>query len=159
MIQAERVVEDPRADLKEKEVEALSKSNDLSSIDKDQLKDTMVISSTVAQLEAPQHVVVSTKAFWQSIKRVEVYVLEISELKDGILDLGGTSILKAYSDLQGAFSKKAFNELLNHGISDMKIEFKEGQEPHNTSLRPMSIMELEELRRYLKENLEKGWIR
>lgn len=41
----------------------------------------------------------------------------------------------------------------------MKIEFKSGQEPRNIGLRPMSPMELEELRRYLEENLEKGWIR
>lgn len=41
----------------------------------------------------------------------------------------------------------------------MKIEFKEGQEPKNTGLRPMSPKELEELRKYLDENLGKGWIR
>ena len=40
----------------------------------------------------------------------------------------------------------------------MKIEFKEEQEPHNTGLRPMSSAELEELQRYLEENLGKGWI-
>lgn len=39
------------------------------------------------------------------------------------------------------------------------IQFKEGQEPRNTGLRPMSPMELEELRKYLEENLGKGWIR
>ena len=87
---------------------------------------------------------------------VEVYVLEILELKDGIPGSGSTSIPEEYSVLQGAFSKKASNELLDHGISDMKIKFKEEQEPHNTGLRPMSPMELEELRRYLEENLEKG---
>ena len=30
-----------------------------------------------------------------------------------------------------AFNKKASNQLLEHGASDMKIEFKEGQEPRN----------------------------
>ena len=91
-------------------------------------------------------------------KGAKVYVLEILELKDGILDSGGTSIPEEYNDLQGAFSEKASNELPNHGVSDMKIEFKEGQEPRNTGLRSMSPMELEELWRYLEENLEKGWI-
>ena len=61
--------------------------------------------------------------------------------------------------MQGAFSEEASNRLPEHGTSDMKIEFKEGQEPRNTGLRPMSPMELEELRKYLEENLGKGWIR
>ena len=120
----------------------------------------MVTSSTIAQLEAPQHASVSAEVFWSSAKGGgQVYVLEISELKDGILGLEGTSIPEEYSDLQGAFSEKASNKLPDHCVSDMKIEFKEGQEPRNTGLRPMSPMVLEELRRYLEENFEKGWIR
>ena len=80
------MVGDLVADSKGKEGKALPKSNNLSSIDKDQLKDTMVTSSTVAQLVAPQHAFISAKAFWLSTKGAEVYVLEISELKDGIPD-------------------------------------------------------------------------
>ena len=76
----------------------------------------------------------------------------------GILEPIGTSILVEYSDLQGAFSEEASNELPSHGILDMKIEFKDGQEPRNTGLRPMFPMELEELRRYLEEKLGKWWI-
>ena len=68
------------------------------------------------------------------------------------------SILVEYQDLQGAFSEEASNELPELGVSNMKIEFKEGQEPRNTGLRQMSPAELEELRRYLEENLGKGWI-
>ena len=41
----------------------------------------------------------------------------------------------------------------------MKIDFKEWQEPQNTNLQPMSPMELEELLKYLEENLGRGWIR
>ena len=41
----------------------------------------------------------------------------------------------------------------------MKMEFKVGQEPQNTGLQPISLTELEELRQYLEENLDKGWIR
>lgn len=55
-------------------------------------------------------------------------------------------------------TQEASNELPNHGMLDMKIEFKEGQEPRNTGLRPMSPMELEDLCKYLEENLEKWWI-
>lgn len=55
-------------------------------------------------------------------------------------------IPKEYHDLQEVFSEKASNELLDHNGSDMKIEFKEGQEPRNTGLGPMSLVELEELR-------------
>ena len=120
------MVGNPGADLKEKKVEALPKSNDLSGFDKDQPKDTMVTSSTIAQLEALQHDVVLVEAFWSSVKGAKVYVLEISKLKDGILDSGVISIFQEYNDLQGAFSKKASNKLPDHGISDMKIEFKKG---------------------------------
>ena len=93
-----------------------------------------------------------------SAKGVEVYTLKISELfaTTEIIKATKDSIPIEYQDLQGAFSEEASNELSEHGVSDMKIEFKEGQEPHNTGLRPMSPGELEELRRYLEENLEKG---
>ena len=87
--------------------------------------------------------------------------MEISELfaTTEIIKATKDSIPVEYQDLQGAFSEEASNELPEHGVSDMKIEFKEGQEPRNTGLRPMSPTELEELRRYLEENLGKGWIR
>ena len=52
MMQVERVVGNPITNLKGKEGKALPKPNNLFGIDKDQLKDTMVISSTVAQLVA-----------------------------------------------------------------------------------------------------------
>ena len=76
----------------------------------------------------------------------------------GNMESNEGSISVDYRDLQGAFNKEASNQLLEHGALDMKIEFKEGQEPWNTGLQPMSPMELDELRRYLGENLEKGWI-
>jgi len=40
----------------------------------------------------------------------------------------------------------------------MKIDLKEGQKPCNIGLQPMSQAELEELWKYLKEILGKGWI-
>lgn len=105
---------------------------------------------------APKYSMVTPAAFRLSAKDAELYALEVTEV------LGTTEevqIPMVYQDLSGAFSEEASNELPNHGPSDMKIEFKEGQEPKNTRLRPMSPAELEELRRYLEENLSKGWIR
>ena len=57
------------------------------------------------------------------------------------------------------FSQESSNELLDHGVLDMKFEFKDRQEPRNTSLWPMSPVELEEIQRYSEENLGKWWIK
>ena len=112
-------------------------------------------------LKIPPHACVSATAFQLSARYVEIYVLEISECSNeiGVPDIQRISIPVEYSDLQEAFSEEASNELPNHGNSDMKFKFKKGQEPRNTRLRPMSPRELEELRKYLEENLGKGWIR
>ena len=110
----------------------------------------------------PKHAIVSKAAFHLSAEGAEVYSLIVSELADTdstIVTKELDSIPAEYQDLHEAFNEKSSNELPSHGISDMKIEFKEGQEPKNTGLRPMSPIELEELRRYLEENLGKGWIR
>ena len=98
---------------------------------------------------------VSQTDFHQLTREAAIYCLEISE----VTSVEPTPIPAVYADLSEAFSEEAANELPNHGSADMKIEFKEGQEPRNTGLRPMSPIELEELRRYLEENLGKGWIR
>lgn len=111
--------------------------------------------------KAKKHAMVSPAAFKLSTKGAEIYMLEIFELsaKENIGELTEELIPIQYQDLREAFSEKASNELPEHGPSDMKIESKEGQEPRNTGLRPMSPVELEELRKYLEENLGKGWIR
>ena len=104
---------------------------------------------------------ISEATFHLSAKGAEVYSLIVSELANTdstIVTKELDSIPTKYQDLHEVFSEKSSNELPCHGISDMKIEFKEGQEPKNTGLRPMSSIELEELRRYLEENLGKGWI-
>ena len=111
-------------------------------------------------LAAPKHAIVLAPIFCFSAKAVEVYALEILELfaTTKIIKATTDSIPVEYQDLQGAFSEEASNELPEHGVSNMKIEFKKGQEPRNKGLRPMSLSELEELRQYLEENLEKSWI-
>ena len=98
---------------------------------------------------------VSPRVFQRLTKKAAVYSLEISELST----IDTSPIPCEYEDLHEAFSEEASNELISHGPADMKIEFKDGQEPRNIGLRPMSPMELEEVRRYLEENLDKGWIR
>ena len=112
------------------------------------------------KLVAPKHTIVSPAAFRLSTKGVEVYVLEISDLHDdgGTKKMTKEQIPVKYQDLWEAFSEEASNKLPSHGVLDMKIEFKEGKELCNTGLQPMSPMELEELRQYLEENLDKGWI-
>ena len=110
----------------------------------------------------PKHAIVSEAAFHLSAKGAKVYSLIVSKLADidsAIVTKELDSIPTEYQDLHEVFSEKSSNELPSHGILDMKIEFKEGQEPKNTGLRPIFPIELEELRRYLEENLGKGWIR
>lgn len=110
-------------------------------------------------LVAPKFSMVSASGFRLSAKEAEIYTLVISEMDrsdaTGVTE-GLDSIPKEYHDLHEVFSEKSSNELPDHGTSDMKIEFKDGQEPRNSGLRPMSPVELEELRGYLEENLGKG---
>ena len=101
----------------------------------------------------PKHAIVSEVSFHLSAEGVEVYSLIISELANTdstIVTKELDSIPTEYQDLHVAFSEKSSNELPSHGISDMKIEFKVGHEPKNIGLRPMSPIELEELRHYLE---------
>lgn len=100
---------------------------------------------TQVKLTAPKHAIVSAAAFRLSMKEAEVYSLMVSEMNEVEIrnDLG--QVPSDYQDLQGVFSEQSANELPDHGIADMKIEFKDGQEPKNTGLRPMSPVELEEL--------------
>ena len=78
---------------------------------------------------APKHTMVSAAAFQLSTKDVEVYTLFISELADTdptMTTIGSDSVPAKYQDLHEVFSEKSSNELPNHGVSDMKIKFKEG---------------------------------
>lgn len=102
----------------------------------------------------------SGAAFHLSAKQAELYVLEVSKLVDGNKgeEQLAQQIPTEYHNLQEVFSEKASNELPDHYGSNMKIEFKEGQEPRNIGLWPMSPVELIELRQYFEENLGKSWI-
>ena len=73
---------------------------------------------------------VAAMAFQLLAKDAEIYTLEICECNEPKL----VSIPPEYHDLSKAFSKNASNELPDHGPFDMKIDFKEGQEPQNTGL-------------------------
>ena len=70
-------------------------------------------------------VVISDAAFQLSATDADLYLLEVSECTAEV----SNSIPPEYSDLKGAFSETASNELPNHSIADMKIELKDGQEP------------------------------
>ena len=106
-------------------------------------------------LVASKHAMVVAMAFQLLAKDAEIYTLEICECNEPEL----VSIPHKYHDLSKAFSENASNELPDRGPFDIKIDFKEGQEPRDTGLRPISPMELEELQKYLKENLGKECIR
>ena len=96
-------------------------------------------------LVASKHAMVAVTAFQLLAKDAEIYTLEICECNEPEL----ISIPLEYHDLSKAFSENASNELPDNSSLDMKIDFKEGHEPQNTSLRPMFPMELEELQKYL----------
>ena len=90
---------------------------------------------------------VSIATFQSSTRGAEVYMLEALKMVQTRekMESNKRSILVDYPDLQGLFNKEASNQLPEHGASNMKIDFKEGQEPRNMGLWPMSPMELDEL--------------
>jgi len=92
------------------------------------------VEKQLSKLIAPKHALVSEAAFRLSAKEAKIYALEISEVDTPL----SSSIPEEYHDLKAAFSEVASNDLPAHRTCDMKIEFKEGQEPRNTGLRPMS---------------------
>ena len=94
---------------------------------------------------APKYSMVTTRGFRLSAKEVELYALKVSELC-GNDKVFGQHILMEHQDLRRAFIEEASNELLDYGPSNIKIKFKEGEEPQNIGLRPMSLAGLEELR-------------
>ncbi|KIX01155.1 uncharacterized protein Z518_08880 [Rhinocladiella mackenziei CBS 650.93] len=106
----------------------------------------------------------SAKAFRKRLtKGPKVYALvecnsllretsDSAESKDGV-----PNTLKEYVDIFSPQNAKKL-EPNREGI-DLAIETQEGQEPPYSPLYPLSQAELEVLRRYLQENLEKGFIR
>ena len=66
---------------------------------------------------------------------------------------------KQYHDFLDVFSKKESDVLPEHRPYDHAIKLKEGFPIPNQALYGMSRTEIEELRRYLDENLSKGFIR
>lgn len=64
-----------------------------------------------------------------------------------------------YHDYLDVFSKKESDKLPPHRAYDHAIKLKEGFQPPSQTLYGMSRDEIEELRRYLDDNLAKGFIR
>ena len=74
------------------------------------------------------------------------------------LDLA-TKLPKQYHSYLDVFSNKEADTLSEHRTYDHAIHLKEGSQPPASALYGMSRNEMQELRRYLDENLAKGFIR
>ncbi len=70
-----------------------------------------------------------------------------------------TKLPKQYHEYLDVFSKKEADTLPKHRAYDHAINLKEGSLPPSSRLYGMSRNEMQELRRYLDENLTKGFIR
>jgi len=70
-----------------------------------------------------------------------------------------TILPSRYSEFLDVFSKKDADTLPSHRAHDHAIHLKEGAQPPTFALYGMSRDEILELRRYLDENLSKGFIR
>ena len=63
-----------------------------------------------------------------------------------------------YEDFGDVFKKKNVDRLLEHGPYDYPIDLHEGASPPFDPIYALSEPELQALRTYLDENLEKGFI-
>ena len=70
-----------------------------------------------------------------------------------------TKLPEYYKDYLDVFDRKESDKLLLHRPFDCKIPLQEGKEPPYSPLYSISRDELQVVRNYLKENLEKGFIR
>jgi Reverse transcriptase (RNA-dependent DNA polymerase) len=68
-------------------------------------------------------------------------------------------IPEAYREFADVFSEEESSTLAGHGSHDLAIELQEGKEPPFGPLYKFSELELAELRRYIEENLARGFIR
>ena len=70
-----------------------------------------------------------------------------------------TVILEDYHKFLDVFSKEALDILSEHSKYDYKIRFLEGYKDHgNSSLHAMSELKLQFVKKFLEENLKKGFI-
>ena len=93
-------------------------------------------------LAALKHAMVLVASFCLFKREIELYLMEVSKVTK---ETTKKQIMVKYEDLHGAFNEEASNDLLDHGVLDMKIEFKDRQEPCNTNLQPIPLVELKEL--------------
>ena len=70
-----------------------------------------------------------------------------------------TKVPREYHDLLSVFSKKDSEKLPDRRPYDHKIQLEEGKQPSFGPLYGMSLNELKVLRKYLEDNLSKGFIR
>ena len=70
-----------------------------------------------------------------------------------------TKLSTQYYEFLDVFSRKEADTLPEHRLYNYAIHLKEGAQPLASTLYGISRNEIEELRRYLDENLSKGFIR
>ena len=64
-----------------------------------------------------------------------------------------------YAEYEDVFSKEKSSVLAEHGSHDLAIELQPGTQPPHQPLYNLSEVELQYLRKYLAEYLQRGWIR
>lgn len=91
---------------------------------------------------------VAPATFPEDYQDSEEYIREMKSLVPG-----------QYHDLLTAFSKQKADQLPPHRSYDLSIELEEGKTPPYGPLYSLSALELETLSIWLKENMDKGFIR
>src|SRR5579859_542198 len=93
-----------------------------------------------------------------SPKPIEINSLE-SSAKVDTADSDLSSIPSEYHEFKPLFSKREAEKLPPHQFYDHSIPLEPGTTPPHGSIYSMSPLELETLRKYVEENLNKGFIR
>lgn len=73
--------------------------------------------------------------------------------------LAATSLSEVYSSFSDVFSKRAAETLPPHRPYDCAIYLVLSSSPHNRRAYPLSLPETQAMEEYIKENLERGFIR
>jgi hypothetical protein len=70
-----------------------------------------------------------------------------------------SELRQEYQDFADVFSEEEASTLASHGPQDLAIELQPGTQPPHQPLYNLSETELQYLRKYLDEYLQRGWIR
>lgn len=102
----------------------------------------------------------SLKRLMRNNRRMFICALsEIYPKPDGKEKVPIREIPVEFRDYSDVFSDEGHAQLAEHGPGEHQIDLIDGEEPPYGPLYPLSARELEVLREYLDNALEKGWIR